>query len=315
MIHELEPMLASAGKDPFDDPHYLFDYKLDGVRCLVLFDRPAIRFYSRSMKDHTLSLPDMLSSVKLGLPSVHDCLLDAEFICEKDGKFSFELAQGAFGRSQPAEIAKRLRDGNLYTLVVHDILWLNGQDLTINGTQVKQLARKRMLQDIMKNNEQMRRLGIVHTEGKQYFKHAISKGYEGIMAKNKQGLYEPGKRPRNTWIKLKPFMEDSFAVIGWTKGKGRREATIGGLMLANLDVTEYRGIVGAGLSDMNLAEMKPMLEGYRTFEDPYFFKHGRSDVASFISPPIVVDVKYQEMTKAGRLRFPAFLRIREDMME
>ena len=83
-----------------------------------------------------------------------------------------------------------------------------------------------------------------------------SSGYEGIVAKRKDSIYQPGKRTI-AWRKIKATQTAEFVVGGYTKGKGGREA-MGALLLGYWKGKElhYAGHVGSGLTDDIVADLR-----------------------------------------------------------
>jgi DNA ligase-1 len=124
----------------------------------------------------------------------------------------------------------------------------------------------------------------INTEQELYdFSYSYSdQGYEGLVIKNPESYYEP-KRSAN-WLKIKKFKSLDLPVIGWEYGKGKYEDLLGYF------ICDYNGVkveVGSGLSDAQREEF---------MEDT----------------PKLIEVKYFEETKDKSLRFPIFLRVRDD---
>src|ERR1044071_9681347 len=73
---------------------------------------------------------------------------------------------------------------------------------------------------------------------------------EGIMGKRLDSRYLPGKRSRD-WLKFKAHFEQEFVIAGYTRGSGRREWSLGSLVLAvqGENGLQYVGNVGTGFDD------------------------------------------------------------------
>jgi DNA ligase 1 len=116
-------------------------------------------------------------------------------------------------------------------------------------------------------------------------KFVADSGEEGIVLKNKFSFYEGGRSVN--WCKVKVMHTLDLKVVGVVPGKGKNEGKVGALMC------EYKGKevkVGSGFTD----EQRD---------------------AFLNAPPSLIEVKYQEITKDGSLRFPTFVKVREDKVE
>lgn len=112
-------------------------------------------------------------------------------------------------------------------------------------------------------------------------------GAEGIIAKNPNGHYKYSNR--KDWIKLKPFLDCTCNVINYTEGTGKRKGIMGAINVTPAGSSKVTK-VGSGFTDAQLIKMKQLIDDDKE---------------------ITVDVKYQNLTNDGALRFPIFLRIRE----
>jgi DNA ligase 1 len=90
-------------------------------------------------------------------------------------------------------------------------------------------------------------------EFKDYNKAAVAAGYEGIMIKDPNGKWE-GKRSV-AWLKQKPFIEVSLAVIETEEGTGRNVGKMGALVCEGTeDGKLIRVNVGSGFTDKDRDE-------------------------------------------------------------
>jgi len=145
------------------------------------------------------------------------------------------------------------------------------------------------------------------------YQAALDAGHEGVMLKNPDSLYSPGKRGKN-WLKVKPIMETlDLVVVGADWGEGRRANLIGSYLLAcyDTDTGEFLeiGRVGTGITDKQLAELTELFSQYII-----------SEVGSVIElkPAVVFEIAYEEIQKSKHyasgyaLRFPRLVRVRFD---
>lgn len=113
-------------------------------------------------------------------------------------------------------------------------------------------------------------------------KRMISHGFEGIMLKTYDGIYED-KRV-NYWCKIKAVHTEDLPVVGKVEGTGKYAGTLGALIVRRGDVEVE---VGSGFTDAERAEF-------------------------WVESPKCIEVKYQEALASGSLRFPVFVRVRDD---
>jgi len=109
-------------------------------------------------------------------------------------------------------------------------------------------------------------------------------GSEGVMAKDPYGIYAPGKRD---WIKHKLTRDINAQIVGMMEGNGKRKGTLGALQVIPEGLSEITK-VGTGFSDSEL----DMITG----------KINRNEKLNCV-------IKYQNITKDGKLRFPVFARL------
>ncbi len=137
------------------------------------------------------------------------------------------------------------------------------------------------------------------------YHEARKNNLEGVIVKSADGLWE-GKRS-NSWLKIKAELTSDLRVIGAFEGEGEKEGTLGGL------IVDYKGEsvrVGSGYSDALSAELWSMfLRDLRRHEE------GVDDPDQFELIGCLAEVQYQEVTPAGSLRHPVFIRLRKDKDE
>ena len=136
-----------------------------------------------------------------------------------------------------------------------------------------------------------------------------------MAAKHQDSIYQPGVRTRD-WLKIKRVYEQDFVVGGYTTGSGSRSFTFGSLLVGCYegDVLRYAGRVGSGFNmEMLEALMKP-LELLATDQCPFAHDAEMAKAeARWMSPKIVVRVKFAEWTDEDRLRAPVFMGLRTDV--
>lgn len=133
-------------------------------------------------------------------------------------------------------------------------------------------------------------------QGQQRFKQinsdAITGGYEGLMIKDPQAVYECKRTA--SWLKLKPFIEVSLEVISVEQGTGRNQGRLGAFVCQGIDDGRHIGTnVGSGFTD----------------SDRDVFWNSRDSLVGQIVE-VRADAVTQNQDGSYSLRFPRFLRFR-----
>jgi ATP-dependent DNA ligase len=153
-------------------------------------------------------------------------------------------------------------------------------------------------------------------EGKELFKAAAAMGLEGIMAKERNSVYQPDKRTAS-WLKIKTRQTADCVIIGYTKGKGDREPLFGALQLARQteEGLKYVGKVGTGFDTKRMKEIFSLLRNVKTTRRSVKEKVIDEAATTWVEPRMMCEVQYASMTKDNMLREPVFLRLRPDLGE
>lgn len=312
----IEPMLAELAPGPFDSPRHIFEPKLDGVRCLAHIENGQVRLQARSGTDITEQYPELHDLP--GLVKASQAVLDGEIVCYNEkGIPEFNRIQNRIHKRGPAVEWARKQFPARY--IVFDILQVVGQDMTVKGSPLTLMERKAVLMRVLggpfPSVERILWMDEPLVSGIRAFETMREMGMEGIMAKDVDSLYYPGKR-HPAWKKVKAHLDDSFIIGGFTKGKGWREGLLGALIVGKPTGNgklRWVAEVGSGLKDRVLTDLAAALPRLETDECPFKDYAGGNDVAMWVRPLLVVDVKYLEVTRDGHLRWPIFLRVRTDM--
>jgi bifunctional non-homologous end joining protein LigD len=139
-------------------------------------------------------------------------------------------------------------------------------------------------------------------------------GLEGVMAKRLDSPYREGKRSRD-WIKLKHTLTQEVVVGGWRPGTGHRADSVGSLLVGipDADGLRYVGRVGTGFTDRQLAELRTRLDALARKTSPLIdVPSADARDAHWVTPSLVGEVEFAEITSDGRLRAPAWRGWRPD---
>lgn len=292
-------MLAYAAPEPFDSERHLFEIKWDGTRCLLFQKGAEMRLQNRRLETITHRYPELA-----GLPreiAAQNAILDGELVVLRDGRPDFAKLQQRDQVADPLKIALLSRTIPA-TYMAFDILWLDGEQVTARPL----LARKELLAGVLRETPNLIESRFVRERGTAFFQEVVSRGLEGVMAKTLTGPYLIGRRSRH-WLKIKPRQEKVCAVIGYTKGSGGRQGTLGALLVATRegDAWRYRGRVGSGFSEADLQELRARLQLLETAKSPLAHPPQVRGV-QWVRPELRVRVSFQEETNRGHFRAPVF---------
>ena len=297
----LSPMLASTAPLPTGD-RWAYEIKWDGVRALVAVEGGSVRAVSRRGNDITGGYPELSGLLKpLKNKAV---LLDGELVALRNGTPDFGALQSRMHVRSPSP---DLVAGTPVTFVPFDLLQL-GDDLLLD----RPYDERRALLD---------GLGLdvaepFYGDGSELLESTRKQGLEGLVAKQRDSRYLPGKRS-DCWVKVKNVRRQSAVVGGWKDGAGGRAGQLGSLLLGvhSDEGLVYAGHVGTGFNATALAVLADLLTPLATAVCPYDGEvpreHARA--AHWVRPEIVVDVEFTEWTRDGRLRHPSYKGIRDDI--
>ncbi|MGO8686416.1 MAG: DNA ligase D [Candidatus Dormibacteria bacterium] len=301
------PMLAVAADRPFSRPGWLYELKYDGIRAIVAIDASGVRVVGRHGRDETGRYPEAAA-----LPAqlrARSALLDGEIvILDAEGHPDFERLQARLNIADEGE-ARRAAERSPVTFVFFDVLALDGRDLT--GTELR--IRKKTLQEAIGPTGPALFADHVETEGEAFFAAVRERGLEGMVAKRAASRYQPGRRSPD-WLKVKAWRSQSCAIAGWTAGHGRR-GRLGALVLAlrGRSGWEHCGQVGTGLGEAEITDLLRRMEALRRPSPALTPAPRLSEPVTWVDPHLVCEVRHSGWTRAGLLRHPAFLALREDL--
>jgi bifunctional non-homologous end joining protein LigD len=306
----LEPMLASVGSE-IPGEGWTFEPKYDGIRVLAYTTPTDVKLMTRNGKDKAQQFPEIVASLKkLATQTKRSLVLDGEIVALIDGEPArFQELQSRMHVKEPHLIA-RLSSATPAALILFDIL-VDGDDVLIREPWSERRARlvKRVGKRV---SPQLRVTESVERDGKKMLEKARRQGWEGIIAKRTDSLYEPGHRSRD-WLKLKIEFREEFVVGGYTEPRNSREH-IGALLLGYFDKNRfiYVGHTGGGFTRKGLEEMYRRLKPLERKTSPFEETPKTNEKAHWVKPEVVVEIKFNEWTADRRLRQPIFLGVRDD---
>jgi bifunctional non-homologous end joining protein LigD len=288
----VEPMKAVLTEERFSDPNWVFERKLDGLRCLAFKDRRGVRMLSRNKLSFNERFPAIANALESD-PAT-DFVVDGELVAFAKGKSTFETLQ------QRGE-----RPAQLY-LYLFDVLYADGEDVS----KLPWRERKALLRKLLRFDGPVRLTQHRNGDGEALFRDACAKGWEGLIAKRADAAYTHGRS--RDWLKFKCGFEQELVIGGFTAPRGSR-TELGALLVGHYegDTLRYAGKVGTGFTHATLTDLGARLAKLERPDSP-FGDRVREAHVTWVEPELVAQVAFSEWTRDGRLRHPRFLGLRDD---
>ncbi len=342
MFHPLGFMLASPIESAQEGLSYFADAavedKYDGIRAQAHISGGEVRFFSRTRDEITESFPELPDALA-GLQE--DAILDGEIVAwEEPGRARpFSVLQQRLGRKKVSD--RMLREVPVAYLVF-DILYANGEllidrPLRERGQILDELLAAERKTAHHRDTESQSKTGqgklvfddkhpetnvvniirapVIRASSaaqlEEHFAAAQARGNEGLMIKDLDSTYTPGKRGK-AWLKMKRELATLDVVVTAVEyGHGKR---VGVLSDYTFGVWEGDRLVNigkaySGLTDAEIGEMTQWFLDH-TLEDQGFRRT--------VEPKIVLEVAFNNMMQSDRhdsgyaLRFPRIVRLRPD---
>ncbi len=301
------PMLAESSKKLNLQPNYVYEIKWDGIRVLIIKEADTIKIKSRSGRDITVHFPEIVKDADQ--LKTESGIFDGEIVCvDAEGKPDFAKVISRMHSRGTDNILKKSKSNPAYAYLF-DCLHFGG----INICNEPLWKRKAWLKAALKKGKHYRFSEAID-DGQELWEAAKKMGLEGIMLKNKNAPYEPGKRCSH-WIKIKFRNTQDYHIIGYTDGEGDRIKLFGALHVVEMvnDKMIYRGKVGSGFNQESMQHILLLLKQQGKSKKPIKDKIDEERKSHWINPGLVCEIEYASMTKNGTLREPVFLRLREDL--
>jgi bifunctional non-homologous end joining protein LigD len=294
------PMLATLTDSVPKGDGWLHEIKWDGYRIIATVSGGEPELRSRKDQDYTRRFENVSKELVKALKTP-DCVVDGE-VCalDEEGRPSFSAMQQA-------------KSGTPIVYYLFDLLEVDGEPIVDLPLE----ERRKRLEKLLDKRNKTARFSESFDDGEALLAAANAQGLEGIMSKRLGSLYLPGKRSRD-WLKIKGHGRQEFVIAGYTRGQGRRERTLGSLVLGAYEGKElvYAGNVGTGFNDQEidrlLAKLKPLERDTPPFENVPKMPRVRKGDVTWVEPKLVAEVEFVEWTHDGRLRAPSYQGLRED---
>jgi DNA ligase 1 len=344
LFHPIGFMLASPATDAIEAFQYFehaqVEDKYDGIRAQAHCGGGQVRIFSRTLDEVTPSFPELVGGLS-ELPG--EVILDGEIIAwrnNEDGGHAmpFSEIQKRLGRKQVSQ--KRMAEGPV-AYVVFDVIYAEGELMLDKLLSV----RAEVLERVFASAKRVSPRPVMNAQGsllfepdieeeaavsgwilraptlgadspqqlEQYFDEAMARGNEGLMIKDLQSPYMPGRRGR-WWLKLKRELATLDVVVTAAEfGHGKRIHVLSDYTFAVRKGEELVNIGKAysGLTDKEIAELTEWFLAHTTAD------HGH---VREVEPKIVLEVAFNAIMRSDRhdsgfaLRFPRIVRVRQDKL-
>ncbi|SPJ11764.1 DNA ligase I [Plasmodium sp. DRC-Itaito] len=342
----VQPMLAKPTKgvqevlDRFNNVTFTCEYKYDGERAQIHYiDKDNIKIFSRNLETMTEKYPDVIQIIKDQIvENAKECIIDSEVV-------AYDIVNKKILPFQVLTTRKR-KDVDIENIKVKvclfpfDLICCNGIPVIKEPLAV----RRKLLYSLLKSKDGVLSYAT-HSEMNNiedidmFLQDAIENNCEGLMVKTllDNASYEPSRRSLN-WLKVKKdYVEglsdsvDLVPIAGYY-GKGKRSGVYGAFVLAayNSETENFQTVckAGTGFSDEILGTLYESLS-----EKIIPNKKSYYEVSDKLNPDVWFDAHYVWEVKAADLslspvhtaaigiyaddkgiglRFPRFLRLRED---
>eukprot|EP00510_Aplanochytrium_minuta_P001525 CAMPEP_0184019092 /NCGR_PEP_ID=MMETSP0954-20121128/8549_1 /TAXON_ID=627963 /ORGANISM="Aplanochytrium sp, Strain PBS07" /LENGTH=714 /DNA_ID=CAMNT_0026300699 /DNA_START=62 /DNA_END=2206 /DNA_ORIENTATION=- len=340
----LKPMLAkptngvSQVLDRFDGVEFTCEYKYDGERAQIhLLENGSLTIYSRNSENNTEKYPDLAKAMPLAVnpeKEVKSYIMDSEVVAYCITKKKILPFQVLSTRSRKGV---EIEDIKVQVIVcAFDLLYLNGESLLETPLRERRrILKEHFIEVPDKFSFATSFDGKSEEDIAAFLNKAVEGSCEGLMVKTLEDTYQPARRSLN-WLKLKKDYMNNLAdsldlvPIGAFYGKGKRTGVYGAYILAsyNEDEGEFQSItkIGTGFSDTALKEHTAFFENHVLNDKPSNYVCDMSpdvwlnsvqvwevraaDLS--ISPIHKAAIGLVDASKGIALRFPRFLRIRDD---
>ena len=261
------PMAATLTQERFTGPEWLFERKFDGIRLLAFKRDGDVHLYSRNRLPQRI--PSIANAVAALPPA--DLILDGEMSWAGPVRYD-----------------------------VFDLVWMAGADLRRRPLDERraELAKLPLRPPIYR---------VEMLDDAEPWSRACSEGWEGVIAKRRDSVYEHRRSPH--WLKMKCELEERLVVGGFTDPQGSRVG-LGALLVGYFDKEDFifAGKIGTGFDTRLLVTLRARLDALEIEKPPFTKSKGLPRLrAHWVRPEVAVRVGFIEWTVHHKLRHPRLL--------
>ena len=309
LFHPFAFMLAQPEEDPAEILAALgagafADDKYDGIRAQIHADGQQARIYSRTLDNVTHRFPEIEAAAR---EAGRSFILDGEIVAFRDRVLPFAIMQTRLGRRKVSDAL--LRDAPV-VFFAFDLLYLDGEPLF----EKPLVERLRGLRDIarggtLRPSDQTPVRDAAHID--ELFDAARARSNEGLVIKDPQSIYTPGRRGKS-WLKYKKALATLDCVVTAAEyGHGKRRGVLSDYTFAVRRDNELVNI-GKAYSGLTDAEIDQLTALFKSITKA---RHGPVHI---VEPKVVLEIAFDRIQESARhksgyaLRFPRIARIRDD---
>ena len=299
----IEPMYARLVHELPAGNEWLYEVKFDGYRCLAGRDASGVTLWSRRGNLFTKQFPQIAQACEQLPPNT---LVDGEIVAlDESGRVSFNLLQHHRSKAQAL------------VFYAFDVLIYRGRSVL----EVPLYFRRQVLHRIFEDSNAVP-IGLSESieAGPTDLMRVVKEfGFEGIVAKRRDSLYESGKRT-GVWVKYKVNKSQEFVIGGYAPGNPFDAVIVG---YYEGDKLYYAAKVRNGFVPRVRQEVYQRFKGLETDACPFanLPEKKRTQWAltkeemkncRWLRPELVAQIEFGEWTPDGHLRHSKFIGLRED---
>lgn len=293
--------------------------KYDGMRTQIHKKGDQVWLFTRRLDEVTRQFPDIVKLVKENVKA-RTCIIEGESIGinPKNGKpLPFQtLSQRIHRKYNIEEMVKKIPvDVRLF-----DAIYVDGEVFFKKPFRERRKELGKIIKIIPGKFDLTEQLITKDPKkAEEFYKKSLQNNQEGVMVKNLDAIYHPGRRIVGGWLKVKPVMENlDLTIIGAAWGTGKRAGALSSFILGCKDNKTDKflecGMMGTGIKEKE--SQGTSFTGLTKMLRPNIIGEKGNRVR--VKPKIVIEVAYEEIQKSPNydsgfaLRFPRLVRMRDD---
>jgi bifunctional non-homologous end joining protein LigD len=291
-----ETNVVPAGED------WQYELKFDGYRTIATRSNSDVTIYSRNGKSFNARFPGLVEALR-GLRA-QSWILDGEIVAlDEQGRHSFTLLQQSLRNHAPIH------------MYLFDLLHLDGKDLM----KLPLKKRRTLLERNFSALPGVLQLSpLLEGDVKTLLEQVRQFEFEGLIAKRRDSLYEPGEEP-GTWLKQKTQRSEDFLIGGYVPGRQYLdEIVVGEKRDGKFYFVES---VKNGFVPASRRSVFDAIHGTEIDQNPFVnlpekkgpnnMDREKMEEVRWVEPRVTAEVGFNERTVHGHLRHSKFLRLRE----